>query len=668
MMTPGVFVALFLAACGGPVGIVRGDLQDETGLVLPSGRATLAGRVLDVQGNGIAGAILLTEPRGFEALADSKGAYTFPWLPAGEFTVVATRNGWEPERSGLLVLEEGDAQLLDLVLDEEAAEGVLTVTVTDPVGNPVAGAIVTVSDGSEGVADEDGTAVLEGVVGDDLEVQVVDADGDLFPSHLEGVNIAAGGGLQWSPQLSGRSDGDVDSFGQEWCVLCHQEVVEAFAETPHGRAFVREPSDALQDVLVSGMILDIAGATVELWSEAETVHFLLEDADGELLELEVVGFLGETDSQTVPVVAMGEQRYPLPVAWYAGRGDREGHPCSEAGLLAFEPWRWLDDEGRLVFGGEAPDATSSAESQCLPCHVSGFTVSQREDGGVDLLVDEEAGWQDDGVGCERCHGAGESHLYSMSPADVVQPQLLDVERANELCGSCHARTEGLDSGLPHPFGEERPFQPGEELEGSAASSAEYWPSGAAVLGRMQLDELADAAHGPDGAGLRCVDCHAVHGQHGQLRASLLRLDVEDNALCEACHMDSEFSGDSWTALEHMGHRFYDPDGTQEAARCTLCHMPATASDAHWCDETGSGSLSSHRFEALSPQHTVDVFADLGLEQVVVGEVPAHACGDCHAWNAWYFDSLGLSFRGPAGEPSELATHEAFQASYEELYP
>ena len=666
MLTPGVSVILLLAACGGPVGIVRGDLQAETGLGPSPERAAISGRVLDDRGNGVGGAHLLTDPRGFEAQTDAKGEFSFPWLPSGVFSVVAAAPGWEPIHSEAVVLEAGDRAELALVLSEALPSARLTVTVTGPTGEPVSDAVVMVSDGSLGSSDADGVVVLDGVVGEDLVLEVADASGDLHARTLSGERIAGGGGLQWSPQLSGRPDGEVGYFGDGWCALCHAELVEAFAATPHGRAFMVDVDGAFAAALDTGLVLALGGGEISLWQDGAEVVAMLVDSEGVLLELPVIGLLGDSDSQAVPLVALGDQRYPLPVAWAAASEARADHPCSQARLVPFEPERWLDESGRLAFSGDAPDASASAERACLPCHVSGFALAEREDGGVDMSFEEAEGWQDDGVSCERCHGPGESHLYSMSPLDVVQPGLLDTARANEVCAQCHSRTEGLHSGLPHPFGEERPFQPGEVLADTTASASESWSSGAAAAGHMQADELLDAAHGPTGANLRCVDCHEVHGEQG--RHGLLRAELHDNALCEGCHWDHSFDGDAWMVAEHMGHRFYDPSGAQEAGRCSHCHMPATASDAAWCAETGSGSLSSHRFESLSPQHTVDVFHDRGVEELEAGQAPPHACGDCHAWNAFYFESLGLSFRGPQGDPALLSTHEAYLQAAEGLVP
>ncbi len=666
MMTLGVSVTLLLAACGGPVGIVRGDLQGETGLVSSPARASIAGRVLDGSGAAVPGAVLLTDPRGFESTADASGAFEFPWLPAGAFELIAVAPGWEPARSEVVDLVEGDALELDLSLLEPSRTGVVTATVTGPDGQPLQGAVLRASDGSEAVSDALGVAVLAGLEGEDLLLELTHPDEELWGRRLEGQRVTGSGGLQWSAQLAGRSDGEVERYGQAWCALCHADVAETFAASPHGRAFSREPDGALREALEAGLVLHQDGADLALRLQGDTATATIVDALGVAMELEIVGFLGDTSSQAVPLVALGDQHYPLPVVWLASAGDREGYPCSEEGLVAFEPERWFAD-GAFAFGGESPDAASSAEALCLPCHVSGFELSPRDDGGVEMVF-EDGSWQDDGVGCESCHGHGESHLYSMSPEDIVQPWLLDAERADEICAQCHARTVGAGSGMPHPFGEERPFQPGEVLADTTESAAAYWSSGAAMLPHMQYDEHHASGHGRAGAGLRCIDCHAVHGQHGELKAGLLRADAHDNSLCEGCHLAGSFGGDIDSLIAHTGHPYYQPEFSIEGGRCVRCHMVPTAADVAWCDVSGAGSLSSHGFQVLAPQHTLDVFEDRGAQQLSVGEAPPHACVDCHSWNDWLFDGLEEAYPGISGSPTLRSTHEAYQAAYEDKLP
>lgn len=661
-----VCATLLLAACGGPVGIEPGRIIVDTGLAPEPTRGGVQGAVVDAAGRAVPGAYVFTEPRGIEARTDQKGRFELPWLPPGELILVAGARGWEAGRSELVEVVAGEIVEAEIVLAERLQEGVVVVSVAGPEGEPLEGAVVSVSDGSSASTDADGVARLEGVSGQDLSLEVAHEDG--WSRSLEGVTLTEAGGLQWSTRLSGRSDGEVDSYGNGWCELCHAEIVESFAHSPHGRAFVREPGEALRALFDAGTSLALGHATATLLVVDEIPSVLLEDVNGQLLEAEVVGFIGDPDRQTVPMVTVGGHDFPLPLAFFAGSDGRAGHPCGEARLVAFETERWFDAAGGFAFEGDAPAANVGAVAECLPCHVSGFTLTALDGGGVEF-GGEEGGWRDDGVACERCHGPGESHLYSMSPMDIVQPWLLDGGRANEVCGQCHGRRSGMGAGLPHPHGEEDRYEPGDVLADTTLSEFEAWSSGAAAVAHAQHDELLSSAHGPEGANLRCVDCHGVHGGvEEDAHPHLLRGSVDDNGLCESCHLEASFASNTQAVVDHMGHRFYAPDGSQEAGRCLACHMPATASDGAWCEETGSGSLSSHLFVALAPQFTVEVFDEQGVDVLAVGDAPPHACIDCHHWNDWYFDGLGLSFPGVSGDPTLVETHESFQASYEEILP
>jgi predicted CXXCH cytochrome family protein len=97
---------------------------------------------------------------------------------------------------------------------------------------------------------------------------------------------------------------------------------------------------------------------------------------------------------------------------------------------------FVDHEGNLVTGPDTRWHHASArwaaffpgetvEFGCT-CHVTG--------------EGEEAGtWNEPGVGCEACHGAGRTHTQSESAGDII------VNRSNDLCYGCHSVVEN------HPY-------------------------------------------------------------------------------------------------------------------------------------------------------------------------------------------------------------------------
>src|SRR6185437_4538229 len=47
------------------------------------------------------------------------------------------------------------------------------------------------------------------------------------------------------------------------------------------------------------------------------------------------------------------------------------------------------------------------------------------------------------VGCEKCHGPGETHAQSRRAADIMNPARLDYVQANDVCIQCHSQGRPL---------------------------------------------------------------------------------------------------------------------------------------------------------------------------------------------------------------------------------
>lgn len=299
---------------------------------------------------------------------------------------------------------------------------------------------------------------------------------------------------------------------------------------------------------------------------------------------------------------------PTALGQYGGP-HRGAVPFDAQGPLSIA-WTPMDPERGAwsgAAGGEhpwTPPAADSPEGECQSCHSTA---------------------PDEGVGCEGCHGPGGGHASGPlkdKATTILNPALLEEEDANAVCANCHSAPNFL-----------------------------AWPSGAAAVPGAQSDELESNAHG------QCADCHDPHT--GELYAP-----KEDNSLCLSCHEGLDFP-DEQAVIEHTGHPVYAPDGLVASNRCTGCHMPETTARLAWSPEAGAGDLSSHLFVALPPSETLAAFDDAGVDTLEPWAYPANACVACHSWNAWLFDG---AFPGPSGDPAERATHEAYQQSYEELWP
>ena len=225
------------------------------------------------------------------------------------------------------------------------------------------------------------------------------------------------------------------------------------------------------------------------------------------------------------------------------------------------------------------------------------------------------------MGCEACHGAGAAHVaWAEAGADrgadaragltldladrsggawVMDPERGIATRTAppapdtllDTCGRCHARRRQIAEGYA-------PDAPLADTHVPAfLEPGLYHPDGQIldevyVWGSFRQSRMHEA-------GVRCGDCHDVHG---------LSLHADGNALCNVCHSPERFD-----TPQHHHH----PAGGPGAA-CVDCHMPVRT-------YMGVDERHDHGFRVPRP----DLAAALGTPDV---------CGSCHterdaAWAA-----------------------------------
>ncbi len=215
---------------------------------------------------------------------------------------------------------------------------------------------------------------------------------------------------------------------------------------------------------------------------------------------------------------------------------------------------------------------------CGSCHTSGYNHNP-ETNMYDLpgLVGQ---WEEEGIQCEECHGAGSNHLE-----DPIVFEMR-VDRDSEACGACHYRG----------------------VEGVVEASGGF------VKHHEQYEEITTAPH----AGMDCVTCHNPH-------QSAVYADAEFNpnqglrSTCTNCHFDQE----SW--VEH----------DDANVSCTDCHMPPmTASgarniDLFWAD------ISTHLYQInVDPEAAQFNDETGGVMPYITVE---YACKRCHIDNEDFQD-------------------------------
>ena len=214
--------------------------------------------------------------------------------------------------------------------------------------------------------------------------------------------------------------------------------------------------------------------------------------------------------------------------------------------------------------------------KCGGCHAT----------GADL---EKNTFNEPGVACEACHGAGSWHAALPKTAvfekrqTIVNPAKLTMGVAAQICGSCHNRGHATQvKGAGWPVG----YKPGKALEAYYESTSfevgdvkHVYANEFSKGHHQQFIDWSQSKHAQEG--VTCTSCHYVH-QIG-VPPTRSQTFVAGSKQCFQCH---EMVNNN---LGHSIHSF---------ANCVGCHMPRIAKSAE------SGDIHSHVFKALLPEDTL----------------------------------------------------------------
>lgn len=287
-------------------------------------------------------------------------------------------------------------------------------------------------------------------------------------------------------------------IGSLSCRPCHTGIFDAYSRTAMAQSSGRVETVPAARFTAAGQRYEIAGRRLLFTGGSVTMdYFIGSNAAGRTFLREREGYLFE-----------------LPVTWYAQKGAWDASPGYER-----------DEEPRL---------TRAVEPTCLQCHASRVRPvrgTQNRYGDPPFL--------ENGVGCERCHGAGSEHVKNPAEARMVNPAKLDAERRDAVCSQCHLTGEARIERAGRKFGE---YRAGERL----AEYATYfvWKAGRRDLKVTSHVEKLAASACKAGAGDRlwCGTCHEPHMNEDRSQAA-----------CVGCHAGA--------------HR--------QQERCVSCHMPRT---------------------------------------------------------------------------------------------
>lgn len=260
-----------------------------------------------------------------------------------------------------------------------------------------------------------------------------------------------------------------------------------------------------------------------------------------------------------------------------------------------ERYAYKDAKGQIVTGefeynrpkkqfSLRKDASGNLEAldwinSCGSCHATGLDPEKRQ-------------WSEYNIGCEACHGPGGDH--AKNPTSVR----MFVDKSSENCGKCHIRGKDKSGRFGYPVDYEY-GKPDTMLAKfnpiPMTDSASVFPDEKnSNRHRQQYLDWSKSDHATWNVG--CVTCHDPH--KGSLVERKVDLRAPGNELCGKCH-ERQVSD----PVAHLGHR-------AQVASCASCHLPKLI---------GSGSVSTHTFEAIAPAKTLQY-----------GEKMANSCTySCH---------------------------------------
>lgn len=660
------YLLLFLLGGGCSVTDTWVGWEDPPAPPASTGAGLLEGRVVDDRGRPLANAHITLVPSGVEATTDADGRWVSPRLMPEAYAVVAAADGWVAARSAPVDVDRDEVvDAGELALTRPPVlDGFLRLTVFGPDGFPAQGAEIVVEgpDATTVTTDARGRVTVGPLRAAPYHL-TVDFPGRRIVTRAVDLEMPELGGVDLALTLAGRGDPDDHVIGSRVCGYCHTEIAASWQATAHAEATGRvagAPAAAFDE----GLVLPLGAASARFGRDAGDPVVVLTDASGASDTWRVAGLFGGERRGAVPWADRDGASWPLPVVWVAPDPRYPG--LVDGGWVAGDRAGWLGADDRFTYV-DTPAAARSAEAACFACHVTGTTLTVGTDGRVTMqgISSPSQRWDEGTVACEACHGAGETHSsgpLSEKLGSITVPDDLGADRANDVCGRCHAAVTG-EQGLPFPWTAVHGLlRPGDALSDLGTSAVRTWPSGSASIPGATLDELRASLHGEGGWNATCTDCH---DPHGSAYTADLRLPADDDTLCEACHLGLTFDGDAALAAAHTGHTADHPEDPDQSGRCVGCHMPATAARLAFDPITGAGDLASHLFDAAPPQVTVDAFDAAGAQTLPVGTFVPDTCLACHVWNEVL---SGNAFDGPSGDPAQRATHVGLQDAWEVLFP
>lgn len=371
-------------------------------------------------------------------------------------------------------------------------------------------------------------------------------------------------------------------LGSAACRECHSEIYQTYQQHPMAQSMA--PVEAAPE------IEDYRNGT-EFQRPKSRRYRVERTAEGVFHHESGLSIEGET---------IYDQKVPVHFAVGSGRRGRS-YLSQQDGTLLVSAISWYSAEKRWDLSpgykpGKHQRFERVATARCLECHAG--RIAYQGTPTTDLVQQYEAApFVEFGIGCERCHGPGQSHVarHRGERGDVtdpiVNPAKLKPFRRDAVCNQCHLQGAGHQLRVGRRYHD---FRPGDHL-------GENWTLFVMGTGVGQeggttaishVEQMQSSACYRESQGkLGCASCHDPHSvpEESQRREHF-------NGRCASCH---EQAGCSLPLSERQA--------APSQGSCIDCHMPRlSAADVPHTVQTDHRLLRAPHLPVVRPDENVPV--------------------------------------------------------------
>jgi predicted CXXCH cytochrome family protein len=317
-----------------------------------------------------------------------------------------------------------------------------------------------------------------------------------------------------------------DLVGNRVCASCHATIFRAYMRTPMAQSSGKAGAGDMKETFDRPEFRDDRNAFSYKVSPDYRFEFTQQRASQPITgRRDLAYFIGSGAAARTFLIDDGGFLFESPVTFYRSSASWKPSPGFES----------LD----------YPNLMRPVIPSCLQCHASGIQANAATLNGY-----AKPPFLENGVSCERCHGAGGDHVAK--GAKMVNPAKLAPAARDSICAQCHLS------------GEVRVAKPGKE--GKALTPGELLANDLTVFVRAgspsdlrvtsHVENLAQSAcKRASGDKMWCGTCHDPHTPpEPAAKAAYFR------GKCLSCHQTQDC---------HAAAEVRQANGDN----CTECHMP-----------------------------------------------------------------------------------------------